>query len=172
MTEYKPELEGSDSEGSGSEGYYEGEPHPVENMVAGLATVASSARELWNNLQSSVSFTRKRAASSSSSSSKLECSFVQPTLMSLGKFDVDQTNDLLHVLQGQPFALWNLSDRNFSSDVRNALGCQVLDVPWLVSGQFSQLPSLDCIFNLCYSIKSWLDLHSDHVAVIHCQNGR
>eukprot|EP00606_Chrysophyceae_sp_TOSAG23-5_P000002 GSChrysophyteH2.ASY1.ANO1.805.1 assembled CDS len=27
-------------------------------------------------------------------------------------------------------------------------------------------------FSLCYSIKTWLDLHSDHVAVVYCQNGR
>eukprot|EP00605_Chrysophyceae_sp_TOSAG23-4_P001859 GSChrysophyteH1.ASY1.ANO1.2051.1 assembled CDS len=164
-----------DDEGYWTECSDEVPPHPVETAIIEgsnmVANVASSARELWKNIQSSVSFTRRRAASSISRN-KLECSFVQPTLMSLGKFSDEQTDDLLHILQGQPFALWNLSGQNFSEKVKESLRGQVLDAPWLLPGQFSQIPSLEYIFSLCYSIKSWLDLHSDHIAVIYCQNGR
>jgi len=136
--------------------------------------VANSASKLWSSIQSTVNVRPDptRAIGSTEKGEGLECSFVTPTLMSLGKFSEERTDDLMNLLQGQPFALWNLSGRNFSESTKVRLGNQVLDAPWLIPGQFSQVPSIDCIFNLCYSIKTWLDLHNDHVAVLHCQNGR
>lgn len=64
------------------------------------------------------------------------------------------------------------SGKSLSSDGKVKLKNQVIDAPWVTPGQFTQAPSLDCIFSQCYSIKSWLDLRSDHVAIVHCSNGR
>eukprot|EP01035_Chromulina_nebulosa_P021343 gene21343-27652_t len=64
------------------------------------------------------------------------------------------------------------SGRSMSSTSKKAFNHKVLDAPWIISGQFSQLPSLKCIHSLCYSIKSWLDLSEDNIAVIYCSNGR
>ena len=55
---------------------------------------------------------------------------------------------------------------------RTKLKNQFIDAPWVTPGQFTQAPSLECIFAQCDSIKSWLDLGSDHVAVVHCSNGK
>ena len=145
-----------------------------EAAALGIGSMVASASKLWSSIQSTVNVRPDptRAIGSTEKGEGLECSFVTPTLMSLGKFSEDRTEDLMNLLQGQPFALWNLSGRSFSESTKERLGNQVLDAPWLIPGQFSQVPSIDCIFNLCYSMKTWLDLHNDHVAVIHCQNGR
>lgn len=49
---------------------------------------------------------------------------------------------------------------------------QLMDVPWVTPGQFTQAPSLECVFAQCYALKSWLDIGQDHVIVVHCTNGR
>jgi hypothetical protein len=65
-----------------------------------------------------------------------------------------------------------ISGKSFSVEGKAKLKNQILDAPWVTPGQFTQAPSLDCIFAQCYSIKSWLDLRSDHIAIVHCSNGR
>jgi hypothetical protein len=64
------------------------------------------------------------------------------------------------------------SGKSLSVDGKAKLKNQIIDAPWVTPGQFTQAPSLDCIFSQCYSIKSWLDLRHDHVAIVHCSNGR
>lgn len=64
------------------------------------------------------------------------------------------------------------SGKSLTADGTAKLRNQVIDAPWVTPGHFTQAPSLDCIFSQCYSIKSWLDLRSDHVAIVHCSNGR
>lgn len=64
------------------------------------------------------------------------------------------------------------SGKSLTPDGTAKLRNQIIDAPWVTPGQFTQAPSLDCIFSQCYSIKSWLDLRSDHVAIVHCSNGR
>jgi hypothetical protein len=64
------------------------------------------------------------------------------------------------------------SGKSFSVVGRGKMKNQVLDALWTTPGQFTQAPSLECIFSQCYSLKSWLDLSSHHVAIIHCANGR
>jgi len=66
----------------------------------------------------------------------------------------------------------HLSGKSLSVDGKAKLKNQIIDAPWVTPGQFTQAPSLDCIFSQCYSIKSWLDLRHDHVAIVHCSNGR
>ena len=102
----------------------------------------------------------------------LDCSFITPTLLAMGKLQENMVDELMHVLQGSPAVLWNLSGKPFSQSIRQKLNAQVLDASWVTPGQFTQAPSLECIFSHCYSIKSWLDLKNDHVAIIHCGNGR
>jgi hypothetical protein len=36
----------------------------------------------------------------------------------------------------------------------------------------TQLPNMECILAQCFSIKSFLDVSSNHVAIVHCSNGR
>jgi protein tyrosine phosphatase len=68
--------------------------------------------------------------------------------------------------------LIKISGKPFSSTIRSRLNNQVIEINWQTPGQFTQAPSISSIFLLCYSIKSWLDLRDDHVAVVHCANGR
>lgn len=35
-----------------------------------------------------------------------------------------------------------------------------------------QAPSLECVFQQCYSVQAWLSLKSGNIAVIHCANGK
>ena len=42
----------------------------------------------------------------------------------------------------------------------------------MTPGHFTQAPSLECVFRQCYSIKAWLDLKDDHIAILHCGNGK
>ena len=92
--------------------------------------------------------------------------------LALAKFQDNKIDELSQILQQQEFLLWNLSGKPFSSSSKEALNFQILEPPWLTPGQFTQAPSLECLFTQCHSIKTWLDLDSNHVAVIHCANGR
>ena len=68
--------------------------------------------------------------------------------------------------------LLNVSGKPLPAALKAKLKSQILECTWATPGQFTQAPSLDCIFQQCYSIKSWLDLRNDHIAIIHCSNGR
>ena len=68
--------------------------------------------------------------------------------------------------------IWNLSEKPWSSKLKTSLKNHVIDAPWKTPGQYSQLPTLVCAHSLCYSVKSWLDLSSDNIAIIHCRNGK
>ena len=113
--------------------------------------------------------------------------------IALGKLNESKADELLHVLQGQPALLWNLRSQHFklycrkfvtwisiiflsgkelSSGLPAKLKCQIIDNPWVTPGHFTQAPSLECVFRQCYSIKAWLDLKQDNVAILHCGNGR
>lgn len=70
------------------------------------------------------------------------------------------------------YSKYNCSGKSLTADGTAKLRNQIIDAPWVTPGQFTQAPSLDCIFSQCYSIKSWLDLRNDHVAIVHCSNGR
>ena len=48
----------------------------------------------------------------------------------------------------------------------------MINAPWVTPGSWTQIPTLDCLLTQCYSIKSWLDIRSDHIAIVHCANGR
>ena len=54
----------------------------------------------------------------------------------------------------------------------DVLNNQILDCQWETPGQFTQAPSLECLVKYCHSVKSWLDLGSNHIAIIYCANGR
>ena len=124
----------------------------------------------------------------SKNSSNLDYSYIQPNLLgikhhdsifmlnifltALGKFNDSKVDELLHVLQGQPALLWNLSGKPLQGSVATKLNCQIIDNPWVTPGHFTQAPSLECVFRQCYSIKAWLDLRQDNIAILHCGNGR
>ena len=63
------------------------------------------------------------------------------------------------------------SERSLSAECRAKFNNQIIDTSWASPGQ-SDTPSLECILSQCYSIKSWLDIRSDHIAVVHCSTGR
>ena len=94
--------------------------------------------------------------------------------LALGSFPDNKIEDLLKTLNRQPALLWNLngSCKPLSPETKLALNNQLLDLFWPTPGHFSQAPSLSYIFLLCYSIKSWLLLGDDNIAVVHCNNGR
>lgn len=48
---------------------------------------------------------------------------------------------------------------------------RIIDTPWLTPGQFANFPTLSCIHHICYSIKSWIDLNTNNIAIIYCSNG-
>ena len=54
----------------------------------------------------------------------------------------------------------------------DALQNQISECIWKTPGQFTQAPSIDCLILHCLSLKSWLDLSSNHVAIVYCANGR
>ena len=129
---------------------------------------ADNLLSIWNSLKDSVRQNTTRGKEASS----LDYSFITPTLLALGKLPENKADELVHILQGSPALIWNLSGKPFSSHIKSKFKCQILDAAWVTPGQFTQAPSLECIFSLCYSIKSWLDLRNDHVAIVHCANGR
>ena len=69
------------------------------------------------------------------------------------------------------YALHQPSERPISADAKAKLHNQVIDAPWVTPGQ-SNTPSVDCILDQCRAVKSWLDIRSDHIAIVHCSNGR
>ena len=123
---------------------------------------------IWNSVKESVRQNTTRGKEPGG----LDYSFITPTLLALGKLPENRVDELLLVLQGSPALIWNLSGKPFPALIKNKLKSQVLDASWITPGQFTQAPSLECIFGQCYSIKSWLDLKNDHVAIVHCANGR
>ena len=129
---------------------------------------ADNLLSIWNSLKDSVRQNTTRGKEASG----LDYSFITPTLLALGKLPENKADELVHILQGSPALIWNLSGKPFSSHIKSKFKCQILDAAWVTPGQFTQAPSLECIFSLCYSIKSWLDLRNDHVAIVHCANGR
>lgn len=64
------------------------------------------------------------------------------------------------------------SDKEIVPFVKGKLNEQLINISWKTPGQFTHTPNVENIFQLCYSVKCWLDLHSNHVAIIHCANGR
>lgn len=64
------------------------------------------------------------------------------------------------------------SEKPLPSGVRSKLNNQVINAPWVTVGSNTPIPTLDCILTQCYSIKSWLDIRSDHIAIVHCATGR
>mmetsp|Transcript_3581 Transcript_3581/g.5570 ORF Transcript_3581/g.5570 Transcript_3581/m.5570 type:complete len:1660 (+) Transcript_3581:100-5079(+) len=130
----------------------------------------SDALQVWDSVKDSVKdrLTKRR----SKGNVNLDFSFITPTLLAVGKINESKVDELIHTLQGQPALLWNISGKEFSSEVSSKLNYQVIDNPWVTPGHFTQLPSLDCVFRQCYSIKAWLDLSSENVAILHCSNGR
>lgn len=58
------------------------------------------------------------------------------------------------------------------SHFKAAFSNRVVDAPWITPGQFTHLPTFSCIHSLCYSVKSWLDISVDNIAIIHCGNGK
>lgn len=101
----------------------------------------------------------------------LDCSFITPTILSLGQFTEVKIEDLCKLI-GSPVVIWNLSGKHLSSDNVAKLNGQTVDVPWVTPNSCTQVPSLECILAQCFSIKSWLDISSDHVVIVHCSNGR
>lgn len=49
---------------------------------------------------------------------------------------------------------------------------QVVSPAWNSLGQFTQIPSLISLFQICYGLKVWLDLNDRNIAVIYCTNGK
>lgn len=127
----------------------------------------NDALQVWDRVKESVIATADK-----SKSRNLDCSYITPNLLALGQFNEQQVSDLLSVLQGNSMMIWNLSGKPFSQSCKLKLKNQILEYPWITPGPFTQAPTLSCLFSLCYSVKSWLDLSGDHVAVIHCGNGR
>jgi len=124
----------------------------------------ADALKVWDSV--------KESANSNSTTDGIDVSFVTPTILALGKFSDQKIDGLITSLNQQPALIWNLSGKPFSQSTKDRLGNQILEVHWKTPGQYTQVPSVCSIFELCYSIKCWLDLNDDHVAVVHCANGR
>lgn len=128
----------------------------------------SDALHVWDSVRDR--FTRKNQ--NSKETGNLDVSFITPNLLAVGKLHDNNADELLATLQGQPALLWNLSGKEIPTPVRNKLNNQIVDFPWTTPGHFTQAPAIDCVLSLCYSIKSWLDLKKENVAILHCANGR
>ena len=131
------------------------------------------ALQVWEGMKDSVrQIADNRAIVREHGQGGPDYSFITPTLLALGKCNDGEIEELMNVLGGNPTLLLNISGKPISALLRSRLKSQVLDAPWSTPGQFTQCPSLDSVFAQCYSVKSWLDLRSDHVAIVHCSNGR
>ncbi len=131
------------------------------------------ALQVWEGMKDSVrQIADNRAIVREQGQGGPDYSFITPTLLALGKCNDSEIEELMNVLGGNPTLLLNISGKPISALLRSRLKNQVLDAPWSTPGQFTQCPSLDSVFAQCYSVKSWLDLRSDHVAIVHCSNGR
>ena len=131
------------------------------------------ALQVWEGMKDSVrQIADNRAIVREQGQGGPDYSFITPTLLALGKCNDGEIEELMNVLGGNPTLLLNISGKPISVLLRSRLKNQVLDAPWSTPGQFTQCPSLDSVFAQCYSVKSWLDLRSDHVAIVHCSNGR
>lgn len=56
--------------------------------------------------------------------------------------------------------------------VKASLRNQILDAQWRTPCQYSRAPTLDTVFSLCRSIKSWCDLSEKHRVLVHCPPGQ
>jgi len=91
-------------------------------------------------------------------------------------------------LTGQPFLLWNIRStykyRIYPIFLLETLACtisgktlvpiiatkfsyQIVEIPWKCLDSISQAPLLDFLLSICQSIRSWLELRHDHVAVLY-----
>ena len=116
--------------------------------------------------------------------------------LALGKFNEKRVPELFSAIGPRKALIWNLryiyvdaaidltaqlflifcfsvfSGKSIHPIILSKVYYQLMDVPWVTPGQFTQAPSLECVFSQCYALKSWLDLGEDHVIVVHCTNGR
>ena len=129
---------------------------------------AADALKVWDSMKASSYGT----GAGKFTDGGIDVSYVTPTLLALGKFPENRVDNLITSLNSQPALIWNLSGKTFSPATKERLNHQVIEVLWKTPGQYTQVPSVCSIFSLCYSIKSWLDLNDNHIAVVHCANGR
>ncbi|XP_042369446.1 tensin-3 isoform X2 [Plectropomus leopardus] len=72
---------------------------------------------------------------------------------------------MLQSKHGHHYMLINLSQKN---DTLTRMNLKVLDTGWV----HLLAPNLDHIFNVCTTMKNWLQTHPKHVLVFHCRGGR
>eukprot|EP01038_Epipyxis_sp_PR26KG_P012149 gene12149-16266_t len=102
----------------------------------------------------------------------LDHAFITPTIIALGHFQESNIDELLQITQGDPVVIWNLGARPISSYCLQAFQNQIIDAPWKSPCQYTRAPTLDSVFSLCHSIKSWYDLNEKNLAIIHCPKGQ
>jgi len=70
------------------------------------------------------------------------------------------------------FLLWNLSGEKLDPVDSRKLTDQVLDPEWNYPENKTNIPCIDKILKICYSIQAWFDVDEDYaVAGIFCANG-
>ncbi|XP_063160295.1 tensin-3 isoform X5 [Candoia aspera] len=72
---------------------------------------------------------------------------------------------MLKSRHGDNYMVLNLSERRYDFAKLNP---KIMDVGW----PDLHAPSLNKICNICKAMESWLNSHSQHVVVIHCQGGK
>eukprot|EP01038_Epipyxis_sp_PR26KG_P012794 gene12794-17153_t len=98
--------------------------------------------------------------------------FITPTILDLGHFNESNIEELLEMTRGDRVVIWNLGASPISYLFLQSFQNQILDVPWKSPCQYTRAPTLNNVFSLCYSIKSWYDLNEKNLAIIHCPKGQ
>jgi len=78
---------------------------------------------------------------------------------------------LIHQHSGR-FLLWNLSGQKLDPEDSRKLTDQVLDPEWNSPGDKTNIPCVDNVLKICYSIQAWYDVDKDAaIAGVFCSNG-
>ena len=128
---------------------------------------------MWESARQLTSFVKQIVSvGNNNNENGLDYNYITPALLALGKIRDSRLEDLMRDLHEHNALIWNLSDKLMSTSARTSVENQVLGIQWATPAQFSQVPSLHCILENCYSIKAWLDLSDNNIAIVHCADGK
>jgi hypothetical protein len=78
-----------------------------------------------------------------------------------------------HSLPRSPYATFSTtSGKSWPDERKAAFENQVVDRKWKSLCQYTRAPQLAAIFSICGSVKSWLDLSEENIAIIACPKGQ
>jgi hypothetical protein len=74
--------------------------------------------------------------------------------------------------EGKPTVIWNLGGKAWPPEYQATFDNQVVNMRWKSVCQYTRAPLLECLFDMCSSIKSWLDLGEANIAILSCPRGQ